>query len=733
MGWITNNTDDCPVLIPLNVWNSPEFSGAIGPIGNGEAFLDADCKNYDNEQVRLLDPYWDQPDCWEIEAASNTIYYFSKTAGDEVVTAATTRVTTGPDGPFTIVELTTLGSDVTTITLGSGRVITTTRGRGDVNAAPAIVTTLTNSLGRPTATTTSLAFGLTQRTTPFATLRDPSGRPTTTIFSPEPLSSRLITLSDSQGTPTLTLTEYFRPRPTTPVFPSGPTPYRPPKDKTTDPDHLYRPLSPTTYFSASFLPVILTTLLTILLKTVRSTIHSLLPFHALTRPGGSAAPDSLCLQPGGSIRALRTGLRCLTTFKEPVSFLADLVFVMSAVLVWLSTEAVGVVLVGNCTVADFYGCFLTVAVVEKPARAAEGVLVGIAVLVGVIGALMRRWETGVGEGAWSVVGVGCLVPRGGEKDEAQRRVIRDSGSTRGRKRGGKDDGARFILGYDGNGEYRLLVTTIGTGGATETGTESSGSSTLGRQYRASESLDRRPRPWVLKLASRLGLLAALCGFLILIVVYETATTTGAFGKFMNGRNFGSGFLFTGLGLVMDFFWDEFFSWTSMLEPYRRLALRPQPASTSILIPRATTALTGIWQAMTLGNVFGGTVAFASVLSKFTPIFLANIPFRLTLTWTMHRVCAWLSVAILSSMILVLVGSFFIRWPDLPVEPSTIAGSMYYVFDSDVLKDLEGMSLMGQDETERRLSKQGRKYYLSRFIDVSGIARVRIECVVNDGY
>src|SRR3569833_1832502 len=85
--------------------------------------------------------------------------------------------------------------------------------------------------------------------------------------------------------------------------------------------------------------------------------------------------------------------------------------------------------------------------------------------------------------------------------------------------------------------------------------------------------------------------------------------------------------------------------TIMLEPYRRLAAGPQPAEMSILIQRASTTFTGLWQAIRLLDLFGSAVAFTDMLSKITPILLANIPFRLTLTWTTHSVCTWLSVAI----------------------------------------------------------------------------------------
>jgi len=168
--------------------------------------------------------------------------------------------------------------------------------------------------------------------------------------------------------------------------------------------------------------------------------------------------------------------------------------------------------------------------------------------------------------------------------------------------------------------------------------------------------------------------------------------------------------------------------TIMLEPYRRLAAGPQPAEKSILIQRASTTFTGLWQAIRLLDLFGSAVAFAGVLSKFTPILLANIPFRLTLTWTTHSVCTWLSVAILSTMILVLVGFLLVKWPSIIPEPNTIAGCMYYVSDSKMLQDLEGVSLMGQKERSKWLRTKSRRYSLSTRVSSSGKFRVNVDYV-----
>lgn len=75
------------------------------------------------------------------------------------------------------------------------------------------------------------------------------------------------------------------------------------------------------------------------------------------------------------------------------------------------------------------------------------------------------------------------------------------------------------------------------------------------------------------------------------------------------------------------------------------------------------------------------ISFTAILSIFTPILLSNVPFIVTQTWTAHLITAWMTVAILAFMALVLVGSFFVKWPPMPVDPSTIVGTLYYLCDA----------------------------------------------------
>jgi len=128
------------------------------------------------------------------------------------------------------------------------------------------------------------------------------------------------------------------------------------------------------------------------------------------------------------------------------------------------------------------------------------------------------------------------------------------------------------------------------------------------------------------------------------------------------------------------------------------------------------------------QVFLIMVAGTAVLAEFMPILLGNVPFRVTQTWTASQTCTWMAVGILSLMWLVVVGSFFIRWPHLPVDPSTIAGAMYYVCDSWMLESLEGLSMLDKEERDQRVAGLGLKFRFGDMVGVSGRRRIGVDGV-----
>ena len=122
------------------------------------------------------------------------------------------------------------------------------------------------------------------------------------------------------------------------------------------------------------------------------------------------------------------------------------------------------------------------------------------------------------------------------------------------------------------------------------------------------------------------------------------------------------------------------------------------------------------------------VALTSIFSEFMPILLNNIPFRITQTFVTHLVCTWLGVGILGAMLLVVLASFFVKWPHMPADVTTIAGTMYYVFDSGMLWSFEGLGAAPRKERDWRISEMGSQYSLGEMTGVSGMQRIGVDAV-----
>ncbi|ROV91903.1 hypothetical protein VPNG_09763 [Cytospora leucostoma] len=183
------------------------------------------------------------------------------------------------------------------------------------------------------------------------------------------------------------------------------------------------------------------------------------------------------------------------------------------------------------------------------------------------------------------------------------------------------------------------------------------------------------------------------------IIKALEANTG-FERFMDSQGFGVGFLFTALGVALGTCMESVFRSVAIMSPYLQLSSKRLPAERSILLSPPTNAFYGIYSAARQRNLFLGVVSFTTVLGELClPVTLSLVPFSLLETYKTQLVCAWLSISILCLMILVLVSSFFITWPHMPVDPRTVAGAMFYVCDSWMLETLQGMSTMGKKDRD----------------------------------
>lgn len=68
------------------------------------------------------------------------------------------------------------------------------------------------------------------------------------------------------------------------------------------------------------------------------------------------------------------------------------------------------------------------------------------------------------------------------------------------------------------------------------------------------------------------------------------------------------------------------------------------------------------------------------------------------------------MGILLLMALTVFSSFFIRWPDMPVDPRSVAGAMYYISESSVTDQLIGVAILNHKERRTRIKEMGGRYW-----------------------
>lgn len=158
---------------------------------------------------------------------------------------------------------------------------------------------------------------------------------------------------------------------------------------------------------------------------------------------------------------------------------------------------------------------------------------------------------------------------------------------------------------------------------------------------------------------------------------------------------------------------------AMVVPYQVMSSGPQPAFNSVLLTRPTNGFSGFYSAVKHGQVFPAIVAFLACICEFMPLLLANIPYTLSQVRISHDICVWITIGILFFMALTIMVSFIIRWPNMPVDPRSIAGAMYYVSESAMVDLFAGMSTLDNRQREQRIKELGGTYMYVEITTESG--------------
>ena len=160
-----------------------------------------------------------------------------------------------------------------------------------------------------------------------------------------------------------------------------------------------------------------------------------------------------------------------------------------------------------------------------------------------------------------------------------------------------------------------------------------------------------------------------------------------------------------------------------MSPYQLMAASPQPAERSILLSPPSNSFTGLWSALKRRHFYLAIAALAASVAEFLPILLNNVPFRVTQTWETSMICTYTSMAVLALMLILVIATFFMRWPEMPVDPTTVAGAMYYVCDSRMVWSFSELSMAGKAERNGRINRMGAMYEYGPIWGLSGQRRL----------
>ncbi|KAL8995625.1 MAG: hypothetical protein Q9169_004668 [Polycauliona sp. 2 TL-2023] len=432
------------------------------------------------------------------------------------------------------------------------------------------------------------------------------------------------------------------------------------------------------YIIGAFLPTILAILFAIPWQILFAAIQDIEPFYQLTDPRGAQARDSLCLD-------YRSSVNLVTTVKALlrghfVVFWAGLCSLVVLALPPLASETVFIGFYGDgrCTATSSRdACQPQLSVYPVAARVLQGILGLVAFLVFCLVITISRRASGVYTNPLSIASVATLFQNQALIDEI-RQCDPDgfSSASLETQLQGRRYHLRHFEGPDGVTDYgitRYIEPSF-------YGTESTDPDLL---YRHNNPLNRRkkyasvsvnpvdadqpshtpPKPqpdYFLHPATITAFALFVLGLLALVVYYNLTSGDTAFERFMDSQTFGVTFMFTAVGVMLNLYWSILDDDLRATHHYRLLLLASPSslkatAANTILASPPSNPFTGFVYSLQRKAWLPAWLSLVSILTEPLIVALANIPFKPGTAYTAYRVCTYLTIGVLSLMLLGLLG------------------------------------------------------------------------------
>ena len=517
-------------------------------------------------------------------------------------------------------------------------------------------------------------------------------------------------------------------------------------------------IGPQTYFIGAFLPTILAVLFSTPWPLLASALQEMEPFYQLQQFQGVSASKSLLLDYTSSINVIAT-VNAIRRGHFSV-WLSGLITLAILLLAPLASEAVFIGFIGQgvCTGTPRRSdCTPRLSVYPIAARAIQGILAFVVVLTLILIIAISRRKSGVYANPLSIASVAILFQNQYLIEEIRRLnpFTLDPKTLKAVL-----EGQRYRIGsykeLDGGHSYGLMVCKSSI---FIHDSDSHIQSHDGKKYASvavtgldddSPSRHHAKRRMMSSTTLIHPIAVIIYGILVagletLVLYYNQTGGDTAFERFMDSNSFGVTFLFTAVGVGIKLYWSLLDDGKTSLpcrgclilthdaeiramEPYRQLLHGNAPAADSILLAPHSNPYTGLFYSLRNRHYFNAYISFVAVLCEPLIVALANIPFKPALAFIAYKACTYISIGVLSLMLIGLVWMLCRKGTTRlsTNRPKNLAEVMVTLCGSHMLEDFAGMSTLERKERDSIIKGWRKGYSMGNLIGIDGIEREGID-------
>ena len=447
-----------------------------------------------------------------------------------------------------------------------------------------------------------------------------------------------------------------------------------------------------------YLPTFLTVLLRSGWAMIFAAMKMMEPFYQLARRGGASAEDTLLadyLSGGLSLDTLRAMWR-----GNRVLLLAGLVHLGTALVVALAGESMRVRPTGYCHthVSTHQPCEPVWVINQPVVRVMEALLCAIFVLVVALLLHARKRFSGVFSDPSRISSMADLLSHPTFVEDL--RNIPPF-ATAGEVKAALAGNWYMLTSFEvPGGRLRYGVVKTEEGPPSSSLPPSAGYMAFPNPgYQHHHSPPRKS--WLASVAGLLDVvffLAVVLALFSIILAYWFLSGDDPLNNFFNSNTFGPRFLLTGGAVVAGSGWKRFEREARIMEPYRRMADRWQPARAedSVYASPTGTPFSTVFVALARRSYAVAVIAAVALLSQVLIIAVPGVPFSEGQIVPAYRASTFVSLAILGVMVLAF-GVVVARRrgdPPMPRDPDTPVHVWLYLCASRMVDTSRGLEVVG---------------------------------------